>query len=266
MTLRASKIGVLRTKNHWGQAQRSFLKQYLQLGPLYEAFQRRLLKHGLGYAGLIARTAAETQTGLPYAHVFVAGLSALTPAERKFLRQFETKNRLTWVWDGDESYVHSKEIEAGLFIREQGGWGAPNTPNALSNRLAQTPPTIHRVACSSSVMECQYVREVLESIHPEEWSKTAVILPDGAQLPLLLQSLPAGMQTAYNVTHGDCPGMTLLRIHSCSAFARVVQKSTTAWHFSDLQQLFSESITRQALGAHALQMDGGKCAASRNQE
>jgi hypothetical protein len=84
-----------------GQAQRSFLKQYLQLGPLYEAFQRRLLKHGLGYAGLIARTAAETQTGLPYAHVFVAGLSALTPAERKFLRQFETKNLLTWVWDGD---------------------------------------------------------------------------------------------------------------------------------------------------------------------
>ena len=238
-----------------GQAQRSFLKQYLQLGPLYEAFQRRLLKHGLGYAGLIARTAAETQTGLPYAHVFVAGLSALTPAERKFLRQFETKNQLTWVWDGDESYVHSKEIEAGLFIREQGGWGAPNTPNALSNRLAQTPPTIHRVACSSSVMECQYVREVLESIHPEEWSKTAVILPDGAQLPLLLQSLPAGMQTAYNVTMGlswnDTPAHSFL-----FCIRAMVQKSTTAWHFSDLQQLFSESITRQALGAHALQMDG----------
>ena len=91
-----------------GQAQRSFLKQYLQLGPLYKAFQHRLLEHGLGYAGLIARTAAETQTRLPYAHVYVAGLSALTPAERKFLRQFETKKRLTWVWDGDESYVHSK--------------------------------------------------------------------------------------------------------------------------------------------------------------
>ena len=48
-----------------GQAQRSFLKQYLQLGPLYEAFQRRLLKHGLGYAGLIARTAAETASRSP---------------------------------------------------------------------------------------------------------------------------------------------------------------------------------------------------------
>jgi hypothetical protein len=45
-----------------------------------------------------------------------------------------------------ESYVHSKEIEAGLFIREQGGWGAPNTPNALSNRLAQTS-SYHSPGC-----------------------------------------------------------------------------------------------------------------------
>ena len=237
-----------------GNAQRSFLEQYLQLGPLYDAFQKRLLEHGLGYAGLIARSAAQQQSSLDYPHVFVAGLSALTPAERKFLRQFELKNQLTWLWDGDESYVVPDEIEAGLFIREQGGWGTGNALNALSNRLSKSPPTIHSVGCSSTVMECQYVRKVLESIHPEDWSKTAVVLPDGAQLPLLLQSLPAGMQSAYNVTMGlswnDTPA------HSFLQCVRImVQKSTSAWHISDLQQLFSESLTRQALKADLLQAD-----------
>ena len=237
-----------------GNAQRSFLEQYLQLGPLYDAFQKRLLEHGLGYAGLIARSAAQQQSSLDYPHVFVAGLSALTPAERKFLRQFELKNQLTWLWDGDESYVLPDEIEAGLFIREQGGWGTGNALNALSNRLSKSPPTIHSVGCSSTVMECQYVRKVLESILPEDWSKTAVVLPDGAQLPLLLQSLPAGMQSAYNVTMGlswnDTPA------HSFLQCVRImVQKSTSAWHISDLQQLFSESLTRQALKADLLQAD-----------
>ena len=237
-----------------GNAQRSFLEQYLQLGRLYDAFQKRLLEHGLGYAGLIARSAAQQQSSLDYPHVFVAGLSALTPAERKFLRQFELKNQLTWLWDGDESYVLPDEIEAGLFIREQGGWGTGNALNALSNRLSKSPPTIHSVGCSSTVMECQYVRKVLESILPEDWSKTAVVLPDGAQLPLLLQSLPAGMQSAYNVTMGlswnDTPA------HSFLQCVRImVQKSTSAWHISDLQQLFSESLTRQALKADLLQAD-----------
>ena len=237
-----------------GNAQRSFLEQYLQLGRLYDAFQKRLLEHGLGYAGLIARSAAQQQSSLDYPHVFVAGLSALTPAERKFLRQFELKNQLTWLWDGDESYVLPDEIEAGLFIREQGGWGTGNALNALSNRLSKSPPTINSVGCSSTVMECQYVRKVLESILPEDWSKTAVVLPDGAQLPLLLQSLPAGMQSAYNVTMGlswnDTPAHSFLQ---CGRI--MVQKSTSSWHISDLQQLFSESLTRQALKADLLQAD-----------
>lgn len=240
-----------------GEAQRSFLKQYLQLGPLYLRFKNKLLQHNLGYAGLIARTAGETKTNLRPAHVFVAGLSALTPAERKFLIQFEARKQLSWLWDGDESYVHSVEIEAGLFIREQGGWGAPNQSNALSKRLAQSPPTIHSVGCSSSVMECQYVREILESIHPEDWSKTAVVLPDGSQLPLLLQSLPTGMQSAYNVTMGlswnETPAHSFLQ-----CVRTMAQKSTTSWHYLDLQQLFSEPLTRLALGKASLQTDGNR--------
>lgn len=244
-------------ENNLGDAQRSFLRQYLQLGPLYSSFQKKLLEHSMGYGGLIARTAALNPTPLNPAHVFVVGLSALTPAERKFLGQFESKRQLTWMWDGDESYVHSKEIEAGLFIREQGGWGASNAPNALSKRLANSPPTIHSVGCSSSVMECQYVREILESIPPEDWGKTAVVLPDGAQLPLLLQSLPAGMQSAYNVTMGlswnDTPAHSFLQ-----CVRTMVQKSSNAWHFSDLQQLFGEPLTRLALDKISLQSDGNQ--------
>ena len=205
--------------------QQAFLRQYMQLGPLYAAFTSALAERKQGYAGLLARQAAAVPISGDYEHVFIGGMSALTPAEMQFLKGYEKANRLTWAWDGDASYVEHDAIEAGLFIREQMlERGA--SASALRHRLSQDPPAMHRVNCSSVVTECQYIREAIAGLSKEELAKTAVVLPDGSLLPLLLQSLPEGLQKTTTSPWG-WPGPNLRRavfsappIGWCNANAR----------------------------------------------
>ena len=225
-----------------GAGQQSFLNQYLELGPLYESFTASLLEMGRGYSGLIARQAAASTKEVTHAHVFVAGMSALTPAEQGFLRKFEKKNAISWCWDADESYVNHPMTEAGIFIRKMrpqvGSEGFP-----LSSRLFTSPPQIFEVACSSNVMECQYVREVVSNLSPEERSRTAIILPDGSQLPMLLSSLPHEIQSSYNVTMGlgwaETPAHDFLLL-----VQKITQRSQSGWHHQDIQQLLMNPFTK----------------------
>jgi hypothetical protein len=220
--------------------QKAFLRQYLQLGPLYAAFTSALEDRKQGYAGLLARQAASHAFTPDYDHIFVGGMSALTPAELQFLKGFERANQLTWAWDGDASYVQNEGIEAGMFIREQmRERGAP--ASALPQRLSQQPPALHRVNCSSVVTECQYIREAVAALSKEELARTAIVLPDASQLPLLLQSLPEGLQKNYNVTMGlawsESPACSFLRtVH------RLVQRKRTSWHHDDIRQVLSEPL------------------------
>ncbi len=224
--------------------QQAFLRQYLQLGPLYERFTQALVDRKQGYSGLLTRQAAEAQRKLDYDRVFVAGMSALTPAEQQFLKIYEKADCLTWAWDGDASYVQPDAIEAGLFIREQMR-SRGVSPSILPNHLANRPPQLHSVGCSSVVMECQYIREAIAQLDEAELAKTAIVLPDGSQLPLLLQSLPEGLQKDYNVTMGlawtESPAHSFLR-----TVQRLVQRKRTSWSHDDIRQVLSESLLLQA--------------------
>lgn len=236
--------------------QQAFLRQYLQLGPLYEQFTSVLIERKQGYSGLLARQAAQAQRTLDYDRVFVAGMSALTPAEQQFLSLYEKADCLTWAWDGDASYVQPEAIEAGLFIREQmrsRGISATSLPN----RLAGCPPQLHAVGCSSVVMECQYIRHAIAQLDENELAKTAIVLPDGSQLPLLLQSLPEGLQKDYNVTMGlawtESPAHSFLR-----TVQRLVQRKRTTWNHDDIRQALSEPLLLQAHQKTAFQQDAAQ--------
>lgn len=225
-----------------GAGQQSFLNQYLELGPLYEEFTTSLLQKGRGYSGLIARQATHSKAEVTYAHVFVAGMSALTPAEQGFLGKFEKKNAITWCWDADQSYVDHPMAEAGIFIRKmKSAGGAVGLP--LSSRLSSSPPEMLEVACSSNVMECQYVREIVSNLTPEERGRTAVILPDGSQLSMLLSSLPQDIQSSYNVTMGlgwaETPAHDFLLL-----IQKITQRSQSGWHHQDIQQLLMNPFTK----------------------
>ena len=185
----------------------------MQLGPLYAAFTSALAERKQGYAGLLARQAANVPISSDYDHVFIGGMSALTPAEMQFLKGYERADRLTWAWDGDASYVEHDTIEAGLFIREQMRERGASA-STLPHRLAKDPPALHRVNCSSVVTECQYIRETIAALSKEELPKQPV-LPDGSLLPLLLQSLPEGLQKTTTSPWG-WPGPNRRRAVSCA--------------------------------------------------
>jgi len=225
------------------ESQTAFLKQYLQLGELYKAFVAELKKRKLGYAGFIARNIAESDAKLPFAHIYVAGMNALTKAEIKVLERYEVSGKLTWIWDADTSYVKTANVEAGLFIRDH--FKRINSPiKGIPNRLETSPPSIIEVNCSSNVMQGQYIRTAIEHLNPEELAKTAIILPDGAQLPLLLQSLPSDLQTHYNVTMGlswnDTPARSFLR-----TIQKLIGRGKGQWHHEDIRSALSEPLLSQ---------------------
>jgi ATP-dependent helicase/nuclease subunit B len=233
-----------------GQLQ--FLRQYLELGPLYSAFQERLKAQNWGYAGSMAKAAIASPELKPYAHVFVAGLSVLTPAEKTFLGRFEKQSRLTWLWDADASYVDDPLMEAGIFIRKQ---ATKDAIQKLPRRLAESAPKIHIKGCSSSVYQAQAVREIVQSLPAEEQAKTGVILPDGKSLSMLLQSLPSTKHGGYNVTMGlnwsETPAFRFL-----DCVKRMVIKRGSSWHHLDLRLLIGDHLALAASGRDALLEDG----------
>jgi ATP-dependent helicase/nuclease subunit B len=235
--------------------QRQFLRRFMQLGPLYEAFQKKLADKQWGYGGRIARVASESKSLEAYSHVFVAGLSVLTPAERAFLHRYEQKNSLTWLWDADASYVTQPMMEAGLFIRNQ---ALPQAINALPRRLEANPPSIHIIGCSSSVYQAQAVREIVSNIPVDQRDgRTAVVLPDGASLPLVLQSLPELNNKGYNVTMGLSWGET-----PASGFLEAVKplvlRSGQQLNHGDLRSIISDPVALAACGRTKLIQDGSR--------
>ncbi len=235
--------------------QRQFLRQFMELGPLYEAFQMKLAEKQWGYGGRIARAASKSQILTKYDHVFVAGLSVLTPAEKAFLHRYEMKNCLTWLWDADTSYVTQPMMEAGLFIRKQ---ATPRAISALPNRLQTDPPAIHIMGCSSSVYQAQAVREIVSSIPPAQRNgRTAVVLPDGTSLPLVLQSLPELSNKGYNVTMGLSWAET-----PASGFLEAVKplflRSGRQLNHADLRAIISDPVALAACGRNALIQDGSR--------
>ena len=235
--------------------QRKFLRQFMQLGPLYKAFQEKLAEKQWGYGGRIAREASKSTNLTAYSHVFVAGLSVLTPAERAFLHRYEQKNCLTWLWDADASYVTQPMMESGLFVRKQ---ASSSAIAALPQRLQTEPPTIQIIGCSSSVYQAQAVREIISSIPPDQRDgRTAVVLPDGKTLPLVLQSLPELSNKGYNVTMGlswvETPASGFLE-----AVKPLVLRSGQQLSHADLRSIISDPVALAACGRIALIQDGSR--------
>lgn len=235
--------------------QRKFLRQFMELGPLYEAFQEKLSEKKWGYGGRIARAASTSKKLTPYEHVFVAGLSVLTPAEKAFLNRYDRKKCLTWLWDADQSYVNQPLMESGLFVRKQATAAAIN---ALPNRLQITPPSIQIIGCSSSVYQAQAVRDIVSNIPiAQRDGRTAVVLPDGKSLPLVLQSIPELNNKGYNVTMGlswgDTPASGFLE-----AVKPLVLRSGKQLNHTDLRSIISDPVALAACGREELIHDGSR--------
>ena len=194
------------------EQKRRFLAIWRTLGTIYEEFKERLRHLGIGYAGMIHRSAIERiEAGqaprLEEREYIFMGFNALSTCEMQLFKHLQTNYRTQFFWDYDNYYFSKGEQEAGMFMRRniselsgESGISTNNLRNIKSINVAST---------GSSVAQCKYAVSLLKEIAGRDKSgkikpldkETAVVLTDENLLMPLLYALPEELGKV-NVTMG----------------------------------------------------------------
>lgn len=185
---------------------RRFLKIWRSLHDVYTRYRERLSALGIGYGGLIQRTAIERLEAEAYQlrgepHSVVVGFNALSTCERSLLKYLQTNAKTDFYWDSDRYYLDRPEQEAGMFIRRN-LVDFPPLERFGEDRFAR-PKKLQAVAAVSNAVQCKYAAKVLldwAKEHPLD-KETAVVLTDENLLTPLLYALPQALGKV-NVTMG----------------------------------------------------------------
>jgi predicted DNA-binding protein (UPF0251 family) len=194
------------------QEQRNFAAFWERLGKLYEGFVPRLEKKNTTTTGQVKRWCAETpdewMSDLPYDHVWILGLNALTKAEKKIIYELEDRKLATCLWDADEYYTDNPIQEAGIFFRE-----LEKDNRNLSgkyNLLKTGERKIRQIATASRIGQAKALNTILEE-KTEKPENTAIVLTDESLLMPVLSSLPQQTERV-NVTMGLPLELTSLKV------------------------------------------------------
>jgi ATP-dependent helicase/nuclease subunit B len=217
------------------EAQTAFMKQWDRLPHLYKDLHQRLQKDGMTTKAKLSWNVAKKGDVQKYKTVYAAGLAAITPSEKLYLTKWHEAGKLIYLPDADVSYVNDAQIEAGYFMRY-----LRELPCKIPNKIAQSPPDLEIIGCSSVMSSCQLIRQIVLELSEDEKNKTVIVLPDAKTLPVLLQSLPNN-DVGYNVTMGlnlsETPVSPFLNlIHTMTA------RLDKGWRFEELVSLSSQQV------------------------
>ena len=185
---------------------RRFLAIWRTLGPIYEAFRKRLAEIGIAYGGMVQRAAAERIERGDFAfetprRFVVAGFNALSTCEQELFRFLQHAAETDFYWDYDDYYRDRPEQEAGMFVRTNLAAFPP--AGAVSHDHMTHPKELTAVAAASNALQCKYAASILGELAkngPLD-KETAVVLTDENLLMPLLYSLPPELGKV-NVTMG----------------------------------------------------------------
>jgi hypothetical protein len=194
-----------------GKTQENFLATWKILYPVYERFRNELLSEGMATDGMICRELTDRllRHDDPVEwedkqFVFV-GFNALNPCERKLMNELQKRDKADFYWDYEAPELQDTDNPASQFFAE-------NT-HVFPSKLVIVPdfiPLSEReivlTAVPSTVGQTRRVYETLNEIYPqgiseENWTKTAVVLPDESLLMPLLHAIPEQI-SKVNVTMG----------------------------------------------------------------
>ena len=223
-------------EERWSEDQKAFERQWRRLPELYAKLHASLGQDGLATRAHLTRKLAEGEGHLDVDHVLAAGLATMSTAEWKCLGAWNKADRLTVLWDADPTYVHDIHNEAGLFIRK---FRSPKAP-LLQGTIASQPPHVQVVGCASTVLQTQYVRDILANLTPEQFNQTLVVLPDGGTLGTLLQALPPSAN-GLNVTMGLAMHETPVLSFIDLVFTMLETTSDT-WRLEQLQAFHAHPV------------------------
>lgn len=186
----------------------NFLRTWQLLYPMYEQLTTNLLKEGLAYEGLLHRQVISEWDAIPQAkfraHYVFVGFNALTASEKQLLIKLRDKGLGDFYFDYENDCLSDSTNRASLFKEfNQKNFTSkyllPSGENSIS-------PTITHISVTSSIGEAQEVHHILQELYPgknsdEEYTRTAVVLPDEQLLIPLLNCIPESVKK-INVTMG----------------------------------------------------------------
>lgn len=244
---------------HFGETRNSEEKEYFfniwkTLYPIYNEFRTVLAKEGIGYRGMIARSVAEdllkgTKKIDPTIHYAIIGFNALSSTEKVL---FDALKGNDFLWDSDDSYVNSKNNEAGLFLRPNIEHYGESNSSVIKNNFRQ-PKNITVVKSPSASMECKYVWEFLEKCAEGGkvlGAETAIILTDESLLLPVLYSIPPSI-AHFNVTAGY--ELRLTQAYSLAESIITLQTNYQGeFYYKDVESILSNPLVRIVLSDEQL--------------
>lgn len=181
-------------KNHlgfWTDAQSTFWQ-----------LRQNLLEEGKAYRGLLTKMASQDIDNYIHkkpneSYVYI-GFNALTQAELIVMQYLVKAGMAKTYWDADAYYMNNVDQEAGSFLRKY----RKLFPEEFKvSKNFEQPKNFKIVNIPKQETQAKYVGNYLDTLTPEERSKTAIVLADELLLPAVLNALPESVDK-LNITMG----------------------------------------------------------------
>ncbi len=182
----------------------SFLDTWHMLYPLYEGLRENLLSDQLAYEGMLHREVIRHWDDIPEErfakHYVFIGFNALTESERQLMIMLRDKGCADFYFDYGGRFLSDDQNGASLFKNKNlrmfpSRYVIPETEGEDDTRISLTTVT-------TDTAQVHQIHRILKEIgEPEDWTRTAVVLPDENLLIPLLHCIPEDIQT-INVTMG----------------------------------------------------------------
>lgn len=261
-----------------------FLMIWNLLYPLYTSFNSALTEKGKAYEGMVYRSFVERlktesardilKAAFSSSDKFVfVGLNALNECEKAVMRKMRDASLAEFCWDYSSEMIQDPMNRASMFMSSN----VVEFPQAFSidpgkasggsfvNAGVTEPengPKIHVMSVPSSVGQTKQIPSLLAPVAElkkggqEDWSDTAIVLPDESLLIPVLNTLPLEIGTV-NVTMGyPMSGSDIYSLmNNISALQLHVRKQKDGWAFYHKQvwSIFSSGIIASMMDGQARQ-------------
>jgi len=247
-------VAAIQEVNHWSlnpddsEMIENYLHFWRYLEDIYNQFNTRLLKQGLGHQGLIYKTSV---TQLPdylnsthKKHIFL-GFNALNTAESILIQTILEKTDAFIYWDIDPYFLQDNIHDAGYFIRNyQNTWNTlKGKPLAGLTNYYNTKKHIEIIGVPKNISQVNYVGDLLYNIQnesPDALLNAAIVLGNEELLNPLLNAIPENIP-ATNITMGQKLESTTLASFFTTLIEFHEQKTEKGWFYKHLLKLLTHS-------------------------
>jgi len=219
------------------------LKFWGQLKPVYENFQKILIKKRIGHQGLLYREAVSKVENYISEHSaktyqFI-GFNALNTAEEYIFQRFSDSGKSVFWWDIDSYFLNDSIHEAGFFIRNYLNRWPNNKTISSPNDSFLAEKNIEIIGVPKSISQAKFSAHILNGISlKSEENDVALVLSDETLLKPVLNSLPPSTDKV-NITMGLPLRKTVLFDFFDALFNLHLNVSENGWFHKDVSKALS---------------------------